>query len=161
MTNSTHQPVLVEEVLSFLPATASTFADLTLGEGGHAEAILRELGKDASLIGFDRDVTALEKATARLAVLPNPTEFYHDSYASLDTHLGAARCASIDFALADLGFSSLQLEGSGRGFSFTHPDEPLDLRFDVAAGEPLAVRLAHVAPAELTKVLAEFGELRQ
>lgn len=153
--------MLVEEVLSFIPATAKVVADLTLGEAGHSEAILRELGSDVALIGFDRDVTALEKAGARLAALPNPTEFYQDSYACLDTHLGVTRRATIDFALADLGFSSLQLEKGGRGFSFTQPDDPLDLRFDDSAGEPLATRLAHVAPTELAKVLAEFGEVRQ
>ena len=144
-----------------LPATAKLVVDLTLGEGGHAVAILRELGKDVTLIGFDRDVTAIEKATTRLAALPNETHIHQDSYANLATHLGSSRRSTVDFALADLGFSSLQLEHSGRGFSFMQPDEPLDLRFDVAVGETLAVRLAHAEPAELTKVLAQYGELRR
>ncbi len=144
-----------------LPATAKLVVDLTLGEGGHSVAILRELGKDVSLIGFDRDVTAIEKATTRLAALPNQTQIYHDSYANLATHLSDNQRGTVDFVLADLGFSSLQLEGSGRGFSFMHPAEPLDLRFDAATGETLAACLAHVEPAELTKVLAQYGELRQ
>lgn len=161
MTSSTHRPVMVSEVLSFLPATAKLVVDLTLGEGGHAEAILRELGDGVSLIGFDRDVAALAKATRRLAALPNSTQFFHDSYANLDLHLGTEYHATVDFMLADLGFSSLQLEGTERGFSFTHPEQPLDLRFDPTVGEPLAIKLAHVSPQELTKVLAQYGELRQ
>ncbi len=134
--------------------------DGTIGGGGHAEAILRRLGKDAQLIGFDRDVEALAATERRLGVYNGQFRLVHDSYANFDAHLGADAKGAIDFMLLDLGLSSRQLAG-GRGFSHQSENDPLDLRFDDTHGESLAQRLRHVDPQSLTKILAEYGEINK
>jgi 16S rRNA (cytosine1402-N4)-methyltransferase len=59
-----HAPVLVDAVLGFLAGRA-TVVDMTLGAGGHAEALLAS-GVER-LIGIDRDPDALAVASERLA----------------------------------------------------------------------------------------------
>jgi 16S rRNA C1402 N4-methylase RsmH len=62
MTNSTerHVPVLLKEAIDFLRVRAGgTYVDCTLGLAGHAEEVVRLLGPQGRLIGFDRDPEAL------------------------------------------------------------------------------------------------------
>ena len=66
-----HQPVLLREVLECLdPQPGQTFADGTLGGGGHAEAVLRRIGDSGRLYGIDRDQAAIEAAGERLSAFP-------------------------------------------------------------------------------------------
>ena len=146
-------------MLALVPATAQLIVDCTIGGGGHADAILSKLDSEVSLIGFDRDVDALATANERLANYGSRVVLRHDSYANLDRHLAVAQVGNVDFALLDLGLSSLQLEASSRGFAFQKPEDPLDLRFDRASGEPLRVKLASTSTDELKKILREYGEV--
>ena len=62
-----HIPVLFNEVMDYLsPSPGETYADGTLGGGGHSEGILRRIGPEGTLYGIDRDEDALRAATARL-----------------------------------------------------------------------------------------------
>src|SRR5207245_11715118 len=64
----------------------------------------------------------------------------------------------VDAIVFDLGLSSMQLESSGRGFSF-RLDEPLDMRFDPRSQQPTAAELLYTLPeAELERLLREYGE---
>jgi 16S rRNA (cytosine1402-N4)-methyltransferase len=153
--------VLVAEVLALVPAEARIVLDCTIGGGGHAEAILRHLGNEVELIGFDRDSGVLATVRERLSGFPNRVVLHHDSYANLPQYLGDKFANRIDFVLLDLGLSSLQLEHSGRGFSYQASADPLDLRFDETTSEPLASRLAVSSAEELATVLRDFGEIRR
>jgi 16S rRNA (cytosine1402-N4)-methyltransferase len=148
------------EVLALVPRGARVIADLTIGLGGHAEAILERVGGDAVLLAFDRDVDNLDLARRRLERLSNRITYIHDSFANLD-RLGEAYRGGVDFALLDLGVSSRHLDGAGRGFSFTHLDEPLDLRYDATSGVPVSSRLARTTVSELAAVFRKYGELKQ
>lgn len=159
MNDRTHEPVLVAEVLALVPAGSRIILDCTIGGGGHAEAILRQLGDEVELIGFDRDEDALTVARQRLAGSPNRVTYIHDSYANVDRQLGKSHLGSVDFALLDAGLSSLQLEHSGRGFSFQSATDPLDLRFDGSRGDTLAMKLTTTTPDELTSILRTYGEI--
>ena len=59
-----HEPVLVDEVLSFVPPEPGLLVDCTVGGGGHAEALLREF-PGARLFGCDRDAEAVAAAGRR------------------------------------------------------------------------------------------------
>jgi 16S rRNA (cytosine1402-N4)-methyltransferase len=151
---------MLAEVLALVPRGVRVIADLTIGNGGHAEAILQRVGGEAALLAFDKDVDNLKIARERLSRLANPVSYFHDSFANVD-RLGETYYRGIGFALLDLGLSSRHLDSAGRGFSFTRLEEPLDLRFDPTAGAPLVSRLSRTSAAELTRVFRKYGELRR
>ena len=152
-----HQPVLLPEVLAWMPVDANgAYLDGTLGGGGHSEAILRACGGTAALYGIDRDAEAIAAASARLADYAGVRAIrgnFHDA-AEL---LRAAGAPPLTGALLDLGVSSHQLDTPGRGFSY-HEDAPLDMRMDAHSGPSAAEYLRDVPQAELCRVLREYGE---
>lgn len=155
---STHEPVMVAEVLDLLqPLRGGLFVDCTVGLGGHSRALL-EAGA-TRLIGLDRDGSALAIARAALAASGDRVELVHADYRELDRVLderGIERTAGI---LADLGVSSMQFDAEGRGFSFRR-DEPLDMRMDQSRGPSVADLLRDVEETELADVIYRFGEER-
>ncbi len=107
---SAHVPVMPAEVLQYLqPERGGLFVDCTVGLGGHARALL-EAGA-TRVIGFDRDEAAL--AIARQTLLPwtDRVELIHADYRDFARELDARGVKTIDGALADLGVSSMQLDG--------------------------------------------------
>ncbi len=152
-----HTPVMVEEVLRELQVRPDgLYVDGTLGDGGHAEAVLRAGGR---VIGLDRDPDALAIARARLKEFENRFDFAHAAYADLPEVLAARKIERVDGVLLDLGLSSRQLEASGRGFSFVG-DQPLDMRFDPSAGQPAAWAVNNLSRDELAEVFYRYGEER-
>jgi len=153
-----HRPVMVEEVLRLLiTERRGRYADLTVGGGGHAEAILEALDPAGTLIGLDRDPAALAGAAARLARFGGRVELVPGRASDLTSILAVRGIEQVDGVLLDLGLSSDQL-ASGRGFSF-EGDGPLDMRFNPAEGrEPAHALLARLSQAELAEILQIYGE---
>jgi 16S rRNA (cytosine1402-N4)-methyltransferase len=140
------------------PERGGTFVDCTLGLGGHARMLLD--GGATRLIGIDRDPDALALAREALAGFGDRVTFVHADYRELASVLDAQGVPAIAGLLADLGVSSMQLEGAGRGFSFKR-DEPLDMRMDRTRGETAADLLDRVEETELADVIYRFGEERR
>ena len=154
-----HVPVLLDETTRLLqPERGGTFVDCTLGLGGHTRALLE--GGASRVVGIDRDTEALAAAARVLAPYGDRVRFVHADYRDLDRVLDAEGLTTVQGALADLGVSSLQFDGPGRGFSFRR-DEPLDMRMDRTAGLTAAERLASVSETELADVIFQFGEERK
>ena len=155
---TTHIPVLTADVLRHLqPERGGLFVDCTVGLGGHARALL-EAGA-TRILGLDRDRDALAIARQTLAPWSDRVDLVHADYRSIDAVLDSQRIASIDGALADLGVSSLQLEASGRGFSFQR-DEPLDMRMDRTSGDTAADLVARSSERDLADAIFKYGEER-
>jgi 16S rRNA (cytosine1402-N4)-methyltransferase len=152
-----HEPVLVRETLAFLRPGPGLFLDATLGDGGHAEALL--LASDQlRLLGSDRDPAALAFARERLAPFGDRVSLAHGTFRDLPAAhaaLGGERFAG---ALFDFGLSSRQIDDAGRGMSYRR-EGPLDLRMDPSAGPTLAERLDTAAEAELADVLHAHGDV--
>ncbi len=150
MADAGHEPVMVAEVLRFLGG-GGTVIDLTLGAGGHAEALL-DSGVER-LVGVDRDPQAIELATARLARFGERFRAVRARFSSVPAENRA------DGVLFDLGVSSMQLDQAERGFSFRR-EGPLDMRME-PEGES-AMDLVNSAPEdELARILFEYGEERR
>ena len=160
MTGSTHEPVLVNEVIDALSIkSAGCYLDGTFGRGGHSQAILNLLSASGRLIAVDKDQQAIDYGK---------NNFSHDSrvnvikssFAKLDQVLSSVLADDrLDGALFDLGVSSPQLDQPHRGFSFRHHG-PLDMRMDQAGEESAATWLASAEMYELRKVFRQFGEER-
>ncbi|HNF06974.1 MAG TPA: 16S rRNA (cytosine(1402)-N(4))-methyltransferase RsmH [Mycobacterium sp.] len=163
-----HVPVLMDRCVELLtPALTRTapdgsgavLVDATLGAAGHAERFLTEFPA-LRLIGLDRDPNALAIATARLARFGDRVTLVrtrYDGIAAALTEAGRAPTGSVDGILFDLGVSSMQLDETGRGFSYAQ-DAPLDMRMDPDAPLTAAEILNTYDRAALTDILRRFGE---
>ena len=99
-----HIPVLVGEVvLSLRPQAHGVYVDATLGEGGHAEALLSAIAPSGRLIGIDRDAEVLEIARQRLAPFGSRVDIVHGHAAELRSILDRLQVAQADGILLDLG----------------------------------------------------------
>jgi 16S rRNA (cytosine1402-N4)-methyltransferase len=150
--------VLVDETLRFLRSGGGLYLDATLGDGGHADALLRT-EPEARLLGCDRDPDALRGAATRLAGYAGRVMLAHARFSELP---GAHRDAGgepLAGALFDLGVSSMQIDQPERGMSF-RGDGPLDLRMDPTRGLTAAGWLAQAAESEIAAALAEHADLR-
>jgi len=153
-----HVPVLLDEVVHWLtPERGGLFVDCTVGLAGHARVLLQHGVQ--RLVGIDRDPAALPLAQEVLREFGDRVELVHVDYRELGAVLEARGLTTVDGILADLGVSSMQLDGEGRGFSFRR-DEPLDMRMDTSRGETGAEMLVRVDETELANVIYQFGEER-
>ncbi len=126
-----HTSVLLHETVAGLlesrisnPVSTSWYLDGTLGGAGHALAIAEALKGKVSIIGFDRDPVAIERAKRLLEGKAEKVIIENEDYRNLDTVLAKHGIERVDMILLDLGLSSDELETSGRGFSFLR-EEPL------------------------------------
>lgn len=165
-----HVPVLLERCVELLaPAltakspdgSGAILVDATLGAGGHTERFLTEF-PGLRVIGLDRDTTALEIAGDRLVRFSDRLQTVrtrYDGIAAALSESGLAATGSVDAVLFDLGVSSMQLDRTERGFSYSH-DAPLDMRMD-PEGELTAADIVNTyAAAALTDILRRYGEER-
>ena len=155
-----HHPVLLEETLALLaPERGATGVDCTVGMGGHSRALLERVGPSGRVVGLDRDAESLERAAEELAEFGGSFVPVRADYRDLRAVLQGLGIASVDFLLADLGFSSFQMDSPERGFSFA-ADGPLDMRMDRSSGPGAADLLAEMEEKEIARILREYGEER-
>jgi 16S rRNA (cytosine1402-N4)-methyltransferase len=169
-----HVPILaapiVEALLApfqSLPESAPPHAliDCTLGGGGHTETFLRAFAENPRLahhkiIALDQDAEAVEAARSRFKVeiTQGRLLIHHYRFSEVTTVAEKAGFPVLGI-LADLGFSSDQLESGDRGLSFMR-EGPLDMRLDPTRGFSVREFLTKVTERELENVLSELGEER-
>ena len=130
--------------------------DATIGLGGHSEALL-ESNPNLVLIGIDRDLDAIVKAKNRLAKFENRVKLNHAIFDEITDVVNSFGFEKVDGILFDLGVSSMQLDQSDRGFSYSQ-DAPLDMRMDRSTGITASEILNSYAPGELVRILRTYGE---
>ena len=130
--------------------------DATLGLGGHSEALL-ESNPNLVLIGIDRDLDAIVKAKNRLAKFENRAMVSHAIFDEITDVVNSFGFEKVDGILFDLGVSSMQLDQSDRGFSYSQ-DAPLDMRMDRSSGITASEIVNTYAPGELVRILRTYGE---
>jgi 16S rRNA (cytosine1402-N4)-methyltransferase len=156
----THRAICVEEILDVLsPRPGEVGVDATLGFGGHAQEILPRLLPGGRLFGIDIDPVELPRAEARLRGLGFSGEelvVRRMNFAGLPQLLPFAG-GQVDFALADLGVSSMQLDDPARGFTYK-AEGPLDLRLNPARGRPASEILPTLSEEALAELLVENAD---
>ncbi len=151
-----HVPVLLEESLMGLDIHPSgTYVDVTFGGGGHSREILKQLGEEGHLYGFDQDADAEQN-------VPEDTRFtfvrsnFRYLYNFMRYH---GELEQVDGLLADLGVSSHHFDDKERGFSFRF-EGALDMRMNTRAGQTAADVLNNYSEEKLANVLYLYGELK-
>ena len=157
-----HRPILVAEILEHLsPQPGERGADVTLGYGGHSEALLQRLRPGGRLLGLDVDSGQLPRTEARLRGLGYGDEtlaIRRYNYAGLASMLAQIGWNDgVDALLADLGLSSMQIDNPARGFSYKH-DGPLDMRMNPGGRVPARDWLARCKTDKLARVLVEGSD---
>ena len=154
-----HISVLLDECIENLNIKPEgIYLDGTLGLGGHSYQIASRL--DAGrLICIDRDETAIERSSRRLAPFADRITYVHGNFSDAAEILDRLGINSVDGMLFDLGVSSPQLDEIQRGFSYMG-DAPLDMRMDGSAGLT-AYEVVNTWPEErLNRILWDYGEER-
>lgn len=155
-----HIPVLLKETIAALnPQPGCVYIDGTLGQAGHASAVMRLAGESGRLLGIDRDGEALIRAKNNLLrdQIPGTHTLVHGAHGDIGTIAQANGFEQVDAILLDLGVSSDQLDTPERGFSFRQ-DGPLDMRMRNDAGETAADLVARLSVPEMTTLFKELGE---
>lgn len=155
-----HLPVMARECLEYLAVRPEgTYADGTLGGGGHSALILAQMQDAGRLHSFDADDVAIRHCTERFAselqrgsasrIVLHHTNFVHMPEVMADH-------APVDGVLLDLGVSSYQFDHHARGFSH-RLHAPLDMRFG-QEGPTAAELLESMSEADIASMLFRFGE---
>lgn len=154
-----HIPICVKEILDFLQITPGQIGlDATLGYGGHTTAILECLQSKGHLYAIDVDSLELPRTKDRLERLGVGPEILHIkqmNFSNIDQIV--LESGPLDFVLADLGVSSMQIDNPERGFSYKQ-EGPLDLRLDPGMDKSAANRLKSMSFEELQGMLIENAD---
>lgn len=158
MNGFAHVSVMLDEVIEQLsPRAGGVYADVTIGGGGHARAILEQSGPDGRLIGTDRDRAALEAAQAALDDFGERVVLRKARIRDLRQVLTGLEIDAVDGVIADLGVSSAQLDGAERGFSIMK-DGPIDMRMDPSEGETALELIGRADAGGLADTIFRYGE---
>lgn len=150
-----HVPVLLQQSIEGLNINPSgTYVDVTFGGGGHSREILKHLGDQGRLLGFDQDADA-----ERNIMDDKRFTFVRSNFRYLHNFLRYYGVEGVDGLLADLGVSSHHFDDSERGFSF-RADGPLDMRMNKRAGLTAADVVNGYTEEKLADVFYLYGELK-
>lgn len=149
-----HKPVMINEVLSFIPKDSNIVIDATLGEGGHTKAML---DLNLEVHGFERDENILEVAKKRLTDYKK-IHYYNDTYDKMYNLLPKNIIGNADFILYDLGVSMYHFKKAERGFSFNENNK-LDMRLGINDKSAYEV-INKYSKKDLERVFKEYGEIK-
>lgn len=153
-----HKSVLLKESIELLKLKPGmTVVDATLGGGGHSLAILEKIGENGKLISIDVDERAIENFKRYLKPEVGNIFLAKDNFSNLEKILGGQGIKSVDGILADLGFSSAQMEDESYGLSFLKEAE-LDMRLDKDRRLTAREIVNSYAEKDLERILREYGE---
>ncbi|MGK2848801.1 MAG: 16S rRNA (cytosine(1402)-N(4))-methyltransferase RsmH [Minisyncoccota bacterium] len=161
-----HQSVLLQEAVDALHLKpGAAVVDATLGGGGHMREILRRVLPGGRVIAVDADTEAIARVRSsavsdemvRDALADQSLVLVHGNYSHLGGVLEQEGYKSVDAILADLGFSSDQIEDAERGLSFLHAG-PLDMRLDQGTKLTAYTIVNTWTPEKIAQVLREYGD---
>jgi len=154
-----HRSICVKEIIDFLKiAPGQTGLDATLGYGGHSLEMLKYLAPGGKLYATDVDSIELPRTKARLESYgygPELLVIKRMNFSEIDQI--AVEAGPLNFVLADLGVSSMQIDNPARGFSFK-VEGPLDLRLNPKTGKSAAALLKTLSQDELEWLFKEYSD---
>ncbi|SFU49456.1 16S rRNA (cytosine1402-N4)-methyltransferase [Pustulibacterium marinum] len=155
METNYHNPVLLKETVDGLAIKEDgVYVDVTFGGGGHSREILKRLGSNGRLIGFDQDEDAL-------ANVPEDDRFMlvSQNFRYIKRFLKFHGIKKVDGILGDFGVSSHQFDVAERGFS-TRFDADLDMRMNQQSEISAFTVINEYDEADLRKMFSVYGELK-
>ena len=155
-----HHPVMLKEVIGFLNLKPGDIVlDATVGGGGHASEILREILPGGNLIGLDADIEAIKIAEESLKDFKGSFKLINDNFRNVDAILAKEGVRSLNAAIFDVGISSYQIDNKDRGFGIKS-DARLDMRMDSRLTITAYDIVNGYSQRELSEIVEKFGEER-
>lgn len=152
-----HIPVLLQEVIAAInPKSGGYYLDCTLGDGGHAQAILKASEPDGKLVGIDTDSHQVAVARQRLERFKDRVWLVRSPFSQIDSVVKQLAIASFDGILFDLGYSSRQLSNLDYGLSFDDAS-PLDMRLSSSQNTTAADWLNRANEVTIADALFRYG----
>ncbi len=153
-----HVSVLLEETIENLNIKPDgIYVDGTLGGGGHAYEVCKQLGPKGRFIGIDQDEAAIEAAGKRLKEFRDKVTIVKNNYCNYKQVLKELGISKVDGIVLDLGVSSYQLDNVDRGFSYMG-DAPLDMRMDQSQSKTAKDIVNTYSEKDLFLMIKEYGE---
>ncbi|HET7360967.1 MAG TPA: 16S rRNA (cytosine(1402)-N(4))-methyltransferase RsmH [Salinimicrobium sp.] len=150
-----HNPVLLTEAVNGLQIKKNgAYVDVTFGGGGHSREILRQLGPEGKLFGFDQDPDALKNN-----IDDERFTLINENFRFIKRFLRFHNIKKVDGILGDFGVSSHQFDVAERGFS-TRFDSKLDMRMNQKDNLSAYTVINEYDEKKLKMVLLNYGELR-
>ena len=154
-----HISIMVKEILEVLDIKPGEIGlDATFGYGGHTKAMLEKMENKGHIYALDIDPIEIVNTKKRLNDLGYNDDILrvrHINFKDMDKVLEENE--KVDFLLADLGVSSMQIDNPTRGFSFKH-DGPLDLRLNPNQGVSASERLFELNSEQIEGMLIENSD---
>ena len=149
-----HKPVMINEILSFIPENSNIVIDATLGEGGHTKAML---DLNLEVHSFERDKNILDVAKKRLSNYKK-FHYYNNTYDKMMESLPENIIGNADFMLYDLGVSMFHFKKAKRGFSFNENNK-LDMRLGINEKNAYQV-INEYGKKDLERIFKDYGEIK-
>ena len=152
-----HVPVLLRESIDGLAIqSGGIYLDMTFGGGGHSSEILRRLGPEGRLYGFDQDSDAEKNIPA-----DDRFTFVYSNFRYVKQWMRYYGIDHVDGAIADLGVSSHHFDDAARGFSYRFEDAPLDMRMNKHSRLTAADIVNSYSEEQLADIFYLYGEMKQ
>lgn len=153
-----HYSVMLQETIQALQVKKDgVYVDGTLGGGGHAYEVCKQLTETGRFFGIDQDADALKAAGERLKEFGQIVTTIRTNYENMVTVLKERGVNGVDGIVLDLGVSSYQLDNEERGFSYRF-DTKLDMRMDDRQELTAEKIVNSYSESELFRVIRDYGE---
>lgn len=153
-----HVPIMLNEVIENLVIKPNgTYVDATVGGAGHSSEIAKRLGREGTLVCFDKDQTAIGVSKERLKDVKCRVIFANCDFCEIKSFLSEQGINCVDGILADLGVSSYQIDEASRGFSYMH-DAKLDMRMNTSQNLSAWDIVNKYSEKDLLRILFDYGE---
>ena len=153
-----HKSVLLEETINGLSIKPDgIYVDGTLGGGGHAYEVCKQLSNKGRFIGIDQDEAAILAAGSRLSDFGERVTIVRSNYCDMKLQLQKLGIDKVDGIVLDLGVSSYQLDTAERGFSY-RVDVPLDMRMDRRQEKTARDIVNDYSEMDLFRIIRDYGE---
>ena len=154
-----HQPVLLKEIISFIPLNKSiNVVDATFGGGGYTRAILKNFNI-SEFLAIDRD--PITKILSR-DIKSKYSNFIlvNDTFSRIDKIVEESKInkKTFDVIIYDLGTSSNQIDHPERGFSF-NTKGPIDMGMGLNKLNAFDI-VNKYDEKSLANIIYQFGEER-
>lgn len=154
-----HYSVMLNETVDSLGVRPDgIYVDLTLGMGGHSSEILKKL-TSGHLFSFDKDQFAIRMASEKLSKISNNFTLIKSDFQNIKSKLKSLNVEKVDGIIADLGFSSPQVDQADRGFSY-NKDAVLDMRMDQEQEISALDVINKYSEEKISQILRDYADVK-